>query len=70
MRRAGDRVAFGHGIHGCPGQALARMQVHTILNAFANENVTFEMSGEPSRELNNIVRGLSASPISTRPNQR
>jgi cytochrome P450 len=70
MRRGGDNVAFGYGIHGCPGQALARMQAHAILNAFADANVTFEMNGEPTRELSNVVRGLSALPISTRPNGR
>jgi cytochrome P450 len=34
-RDAGGHVGFGHGVHGCAGQGLARMEGQAVLRALA-----------------------------------
>jgi cytochrome P450 len=65
-RDASDHVSFGYGIHGCPGQGLARLEGQAVLGALAQNVQRFEMTGEPERELNNLTRALSSLPIAVR----
>jgi cytochrome P450 len=63
-RAAGDHVAFGYGVHNCPGQGLARMQGHAVLGALSRRVRKFTLNGKPQRRLNNLVRSLTTLPVS------
>ncbi len=58
-----DHVAFGFGGHVCVGAGLARMEGPAILAALARRVESIELSGEPRRHLNNIIRGLDSVPV-------
>lgn len=62
-RNAGDHLSFGYGIHGCPGQGLAKMEVQAILEALARRVTHFELQSPPQRELNNMTRALASLPV-------
>jgi cytochrome P450 len=53
-------VAFGSGIHGCVGQALARVEGELILGALARRVARIELTDAPVRRLNNTLRALSS----------
>jgi cytochrome P450 len=56
-------MTFGTGIHGCVGQALARLESEAILSAFAKRVASFELMGQPEPRLNNTLRGLDTLPL-------
>ena len=62
-RRAAGHMTFGTGIHGCVGQAVARLEAEAILTALASRAVLIELSGEPKRRLNNTLRGFDVLPL-------
>jgi 4-methoxybenzoate monooxygenase (O-demethylating) len=62
-RRATGHMTFGTGIHGCVGQALARLESEVMFSALARRVARFEMTGEPTRRLNNTLRGLDTLPL-------
>ena len=62
-RRAAGHMTFGTGIHGCVGQAIARLETEAILTALASRVVSFELTGEPQRRLNNTLRGFDSLPL-------
>ncbi|MGZ5867922.1 MAG: cytochrome P450 [Xanthobacteraceae bacterium] len=62
-RRAAGHMTFGTGIHGCVGQAVARLESEAILTALAKRVGSFELTGEPVRRLNNTLRGLDTLPL-------
>ncbi len=62
-RRATGHMTFGTGIHGCVGQAVARLESEAVFAALANRVVSFELTGEPTRRLNNTLRGLDTLPL-------
>ena len=62
-RRAAGHMTFGTGIHGCVGQAIARLETEAILTALASRVVSFELTGEPKRRLNNTLRGFDTLPL-------
>jgi 4-methoxybenzoate monooxygenase (O-demethylating) len=62
-RRATGHMTFGTGIHGCVGQAVARLEAEAVLNAFAKRVARFEMTAEPKRRLNNTLRGFDTLPL-------
>jgi len=62
-RRATGHMTFGTGIHGCVGQAVARLESEALFGALARRVASFEMIGEPTRRLNNTLRGLDALPL-------
>jgi hypothetical protein len=62
-RRATGHMTFGTGIHGCVGQALARLESEAILSAFAKRVASFELMGQPEPRLNNTLRGLDTLPL-------
>lgn len=59
-----DHMAFGHGVHKCAGQGLARLEFTAVFDHLARMVRRFEIEGEPERHLNNTVRGLSSLPVS------
>jgi hypothetical protein len=62
-RRATGHMTFGTGIHGCVGQAVARLESEAILGALARRVASFELTGEPKPRLNNTLRGLDTLPL-------
>ncbi len=64
-----DHLGFGYGVHGCVGQGLARLEVHSLLRSLASRVASFE-AGEPTWQVNNIVRSLSSLPVTIRPADR
>jgi 4-methoxybenzoate monooxygenase (O-demethylating) len=62
-RRATGHMTFGTGIHGCVGQAVARLESEAILGALTKRVVSFELTGEPQLRLNNTLRGLDSLPL-------
>lgn len=66
-RRATGHLAFGVGIHGCVGMAVARMEGEIVLTHLARRAQTVELAGVPERRLNNTLRGLARLPVRVRP---
>jgi cytochrome P450 len=66
-RRAAGHMTFGTGIHGCVGQAVARLESEALFGALARRVVSFEMVGAPRRRLNNTLRGLDTLPLRINP---
>jgi len=62
-RKATGHMAFGTGIHGCVGQAIARMEGELVLSALAKRVKRVELTGEPQRRLNNTLRSLGSLPV-------
>jgi cytochrome P450 len=62
-RRAAGHMTFGTGIHGCVGQAVARLETEAILVALAKRVDSFELVAEPQRRLNNTLRGFDTLPL-------
>ena len=56
-------MTFGTGIHGCDGQAVARLESEALFGALARRVASFEIIGEPTRRLNNTLRGLETLPL-------
>jgi cytochrome P450 len=65
-RRAAGHMTFGTGIHGCVGQAVARLESEAIFGALAKRVVSFELTGKPERRLNNTLRGFDTLPLRVR----
>jgi cytochrome P450 len=66
-RRATGHLAFGVGIHGCVGMAVARLEAEIVLTLLARKTEAIELDGEPERRLNNTLRGLARLPLRVRP---
>jgi 4-methoxybenzoate monooxygenase (O-demethylating) len=62
-RRAAGHMTFGTGIHGCVGQAVARLEAEAVFSALARHVQAFELTGEPTRRLNNLLRGFDTLPL-------
>jgi cytochrome P450 len=62
-RRATGHMTFGTGIHGCVGQAVARLESEAIFAALARRVASLELAGQPQRRLNNTLRGLDTLPL-------
>jgi cytochrome P450 len=66
-RRATGHMTFGTGIHGCVGQAVARLETEAILGALVRRVATIELTAEPKRRLNNTLRGFDTLPLRVKP---
>jgi hypothetical protein len=66
-RRATGHMTFGTGIHGCVGQAVARLESEAIFGALAKRVAAFEIIGKVERRLNNTLRGLDTLPLRVTP---
>jgi len=65
-RRASGHLAFGVGIHGCVGMAVARLEAEILLPLLASRVTAIELAAEPVRRLNNTLRGFASLPIRLR----
>lgn len=62
-RRPSGHMAFGSGIHGCVGQAIARLEGEVVLTALAKRVKRIEVNGPHTRRLNNTLRALDTLPL-------
>jgi 4-methoxybenzoate monooxygenase (O-demethylating) len=62
-RRPTGHVALGSGIHGCVGQAIARLEGEAIFTAIAKRVKRIEIMGPHTRRLNNTLRALDTLPL-------
>jgi hypothetical protein len=62
-RRATGHMTFGTGIHGCVGQAVARLEAEAVFAVLAKRVKAFEITAESTRRLNNTLRGLDTLPL-------
>ena len=66
-RRATGHMTFGTGIHGCVGQAVARLETEAVLSALVKRVASFEFTSEPQQRLNNTLRGFDTLPLRVKP---
>ncbi|MEU6083883.1 cytochrome P450 [Streptomyces sp. NPDC047108] len=59
---ASEHLGFGHGIHGCVGQALSRLEGHSLMTALVRRVRRIEI-GEPVWRLHNTIRGIEHLPV-------
>jgi cytochrome P450 len=62
-RRPTGHVAMGSGIHGCVGQAIARLEGEVVFTALARRVKAIEVAGPHTRRLNNTLRALETLPL-------
>jgi 4-methoxybenzoate monooxygenase (O-demethylating) len=63
QRRPSGHMALGSGIHGCVGQAVARLEGEVVLTALAKRVKRIEVAGMHTRRLNNTLRALDTLPL-------
>lgn len=63
LRRPAGHMAFGSGIHGCVGQAIARLEGEVVLSALARRVKSIEPTAPHTRRLNNTLRALDTLPL-------
>ena len=62
-RRAMDHLGFGHGVHQCIGNNLARMEITALLTALAKRVKRIELH-DSERHINNVLRGFRRLDVS------
>ena len=62
-RRTTGHVGFGHGVHVCVGQLVARLEGECIMSALARRVSSIKIAGTPQRRHNNTLRGLASLPL-------
>ena len=63
QRNASGHVAFGHGIHVCLGQMVARMEADALLSAMRKKISRITAQGQPVSRLNNTLCSFASLPI-------
>jgi cytochrome P450 len=58
-----DHLSFGYGVHGCLGQALARLEARSVIDALLRWVDRFELAGEPVVRDHPVINGLGALPL-------
>ncbi len=66
-RTAGIHVGFGHGIHTCLGQMIARLESECLLGALARRARKIEVDGPTPYRLVNALRTLESLPLLVTP---
>ncbi|WP_433714354.1 cytochrome P450 [Nocardia sp. CA-084685] len=62
-RDATRQLGFGHGIHGCAGQGLARLETQAMLAALVERVERIEIAGAPEWAINNIIHRFERLPL-------
>lgn len=57
-----DHLGFGFGAHVCVGMHLAGLEITALVKAFSRHVSRFEL-GEPTRAMNNVLRGFERLPM-------
>lgn len=62
-RKTSGHLAFGFGIHACVGQMMARLEADVLIQTIARKVARIEITGEPTRQCINWLRGLASLPV-------
>ena len=62
-RDASRQLGFGHGVHACAGQGLARMETEAMLRSLLRHVDHIELDGTPELALNNVIRRFDTLPL-------
>ncbi|MFK7958686.1 MAG: cytochrome P450 [Lysobacterales bacterium] len=62
-RQTLGHVGFGHGIHVCVGQMLARLEAQVLLTSLVERVDRMELVGKPQWRLNNTLHGVGRLPV-------
>ena len=62
-RRTGSAVSFGHGVHICLGQHLARLEMRIFFEEMLARVGAIELAGEPKRSASVFVGGPTSVPL-------
>lgn len=62
-RATSGHVGFGHGIHQCLGQMVARLEAELLLEVLIPRVAEIRLTGAPVRRLNNTLHALASVPI-------
>jgi cytochrome P450 len=62
-REGNQHVAFGHGVHYCPGAALARLELQEALRALILRMPGLHLAGEVVWKSQMSIRGLCSMPV-------
>ncbi len=65
-RRSVGHLAFGHGIHACVGQTIARLEAEVLLTELICRVEGISLTADPRWGTSNTLRGLEALPIELR----
>jgi len=66
-RQTMGHLALGSGVHMCIGQMIARLEGEVLLKALVSRVSALELTGEPTRALNNNLRSLATLPLAVTP---
>lgn len=58
-----EHLGLGHGVHGCAGQGMARLEFFGLFGELAARVSRIEFAGEPQRLLNSVARGFDTLPL-------
>jgi cytochrome P450 len=56
-------VAFGHGVHSCIGQMVARLESEVLFDALVKRVKRIQPIGEPVHKVNNSLRSMASLPV-------
>lgn len=62
-RKVVGHMGFGTGIHGCVGQPIARLEGEAVFAALARKAHKIELTAEPVRRYNNVLRAYASLPV-------
>lgn len=62
-RDAADHLAFGRGVHRCPGMNLATLEAEALLTALTERVQRLTVAGEPEWVRNGTLHGLRRAPV-------
>lgn len=65
-RKNRDHLAFGAGIHGCVGQAVARAEAEAVLGTIARRVGRIELAAQPAWRTENAIHALTELPVTIR----
>lgn len=66
-RRSVGHLAFGHGIHRCVGELLAKVETEVLLAKLVERVAEISPAAPPELRLNNTIRGFAKLPLCLTP---
>ncbi len=66
-RQTRKHIGFGHGMHICMGQHLARREMINLFAAMAKRVKRWDIAGEPDMSMNNTINAFAELPVRVNP---